>query len=168
LNPLLVQVMALGYFHHMYRGRPLTRKNGVMIVTHPLYDEFDADQHPSYLEFFHRLLPETRDAFELQQRFEAEFARDPDYRRLYRTAQAYHGVHPFYMWYWGEAGRAHYGKVIVVGAEDQATAARLGWDAAGSIDEALAMAQSFLGRKPSVTLFHAPPILMTDLTGSPA
>jgi lactate racemase len=168
MNPLLVQVMALAYIHHMYRGRPLVRKDGVMIVTHPLYDEFDAEQHPSYVEFFHRLLPETRDAFELQRRFEAEFAHDPGYRRLYSTARAYHGVHPFYMWYWGETGRAHVGKVIVVGAEDRAVADRLGWDVASTMDEALAMAQSYLGRKPSVTLFHMPPIVMADLTGAPS
>ncbi len=168
LNPLLVQVMALSYIHHMYRGRPLVRKDGVMIVTHPLLDEFDAQQHPSYVEFFHRLLPETRDAFELERRFEAEFAHDPDYRRMYRTGQAYHGVHPFYMWYWGEAGRAHVGKVIVVGAEHPETAARLGWDVATSMEGALEMAQSFLGRRPSVTLFHMPPIVMADLSGSPS
>ncbi|HZO31724.1 MAG TPA: lactate racemase domain-containing protein [Chloroflexota bacterium] len=167
MNPLLVQVMALAYIHHMYRGRPLVKKGGVMIVTHPLYDEFDPEQHPAYVEFFHRLLPETRDAFELQRRFEAEFAHDPGYRRLYSAAQAYHGVHPFYMWYWGEAGRAHVGKVIVVGAGRPETAARLGWDAASSIDEALAMAQSYLGRDPSVTLFHMPPIVMADLSGAP-
>jgi len=168
LNPLLVQVMALAYLHHMYRGRPLVRKNGVMIVTHPLYDEFDPAQHPSYVEFFHRLLPETRDAFELQRRYEAEFAHDPGYRSLYRTGQAYHGVHPFYMWYWGEAGRAHLGKVIVVGAKEPETAARLGWDTATSMDEALAMAQSFLGRRPSVTLLHLPPIVMADLSEASA
>jgi lactate racemase len=168
MNPLLVQVMALAYIFHMYRGRPLVRKGGVMIVTHPLYDEFDAEQHPSYVEFFHRLLPETCDAFELQRRFEAEFAHDPGYRRLHRTAQAYHGVHPFYMWYWGEAGRAHVGKVIVVGAKQTETAERLGWDTASSVDEALAMAQSHLGHRPSVTFFRMPPIVMTDLAGAPA
>jgi len=167
LNPLLVQVMALAYTFHMYRGRPLARRGGVMIVTHPLHDEFDADQHPSYVEFFHRLLPETRDAFELQRRFETEFADDPGYRHLYRTDRAYHGVHPFYMWYWGEKGRQHLGKVIVVGAQRQETAARLGWDTASSMDEALAMAQSFLGHRPSVTFFRMPPIVMADLSGAP-
>jgi hypothetical protein len=168
LNPLLVQVMALAYTFHMYRGRPLVRKGGVMIVTHPLYDELDAEQHPSYVEFFHRLLPETRDAFELQRRFEAEFARDAGYRHLYRTGKAYHGVHPFYMWYWGEAGRAHLGKVIVVGAKEPETAARLGWDTAPTMDEALSMAQSYLGHRPSVTFFRMPPIVMADLSGAPA
>ena len=35
LNPLLVQVMALGYFYHMYRNQPILRDGGVLILTHP-------------------------------------------------------------------------------------------------------------------------------------
>jgi len=167
LNPLLVQVMALGYFHNMYRGMPVVKKNGVLIVTHPLYDEFDPLHHPSYIEFFHRLLPETRDSFELERKYEAEFARDPNYIRMYRTGNAYHGVHPFYMWYWGENGRAHVGKVIVVGAESKQAAQTLGWETASSMDEALEMAQSHVGRKPSVTLMHFAPILIADVQGAP-
>ena len=163
LNPLLVQVMALGYFHNMYRGMPVVKKNGVLIITHPLYNEFDPLHHPSYIEFFHRLLPETRDSFELERKYEAEFAHDPDYIRMYRTGNAYHGVHPFYMWYWGENGRAHVGKVIVVGAESKQAAQTLGWETAGIMDEALEMAQSHVGHKPSVTLMHFAPILMADV-----
>jgi hypothetical protein len=165
LNPLLVQVMALGYFHNMYRHAPIVRPGGVMIITHPLYADFDPHQHPSYVEFFYRLLPETRDAEELQRRYEAEFAHDPAYLQLYRTGHAYHGVHPFYMWYWGEGGRAHLGSVIVVGAEDPAVAAMMGWETAANVDEALEMAHSRLGRRPSVTLLHSPPAVMADVLG---
>ncbi len=167
LNPILVHVLALGYFHNMYRGMPLVKKNGVIILTHPLYDEFDPLHHPSYIEFFHRLLPETRDSFELQRKYEAEFAVNPDYIRMYRTGNAYHGVHPFYMWYWGENGRAHVGKVIVVGAEDRRTALTLGWETAASMDEALEMAQSHVGHRPSVTHLKIPPINMVSVHGTP-
>jgi len=167
LNPLLVQVMALGYFHNMYRGMPVVKKNGVLIITHPLYDEFHPLHHPSYIEFFYRILAETRDSFELQRKYEAEFAHDPDYIRMYRTGHAYHGVHPFYMWYWGENGRAHVGKVIVVGAESKRAAEIMGWETAGSMNEALEMAQTHVGRKPSITMMHFAPILMADVQGAP-
>jgi lactate racemase-like protein len=167
LNPLLVQVMALGYFHNMYRGMPVVKKNGVLIITHPLYNEFDPLHHPSYIEFFNRILPETRDSAELQRKYEEQFAHDPDYIRMYRNGHAYHGVHPFYMWYWGENGRAHTGKVIVVGAESRRAARIMGWDTAQSMKEALDMAQSHVGRKPSITMMHFAPILMADVQGSP-
>ncbi|HET9178437.1 MAG TPA: lactate racemase domain-containing protein [Terriglobia bacterium] len=167
LNPLLVQVMALGYFHNMYRGMPVVKKNGVLIITHPLYNEFDPLHHPSYIEFFNRILPETRNSMELQRKYEEQFARDPDYIRMYRTGHAYHGVHPFYMWYWGENGRAHTGKVIVVGAESRRAAKIMGWDTAQNMKEALDMAQSHVGRKPSTTMMHFAPILMADVQGTP-
>lgn len=167
LNPLLVQVMALGYFFNFYRGMPIVKKNGVMIITHPVYDEFDPVFHPSYIEFFNRILPETRDSVVLQQKYEQEFARDESYKKMYRFGNAYHGVHPFYMWYWGENGRAHVGKVIVVGGIDRRTTDILGWEQAGSMREALEMAHSHVGHTPSVTMVHYPPILMTDVMGTP-
>ena len=99
LNPLLVQVMALGYLYNLYRGAPLVKKGGVMILTHPCYDEFDHEHHPSYIEFFNRLLPETRDAMKLRAqvrgrvRQEPELHRDvPARERLPRRAPVLHVV----------------------------------------------------------------------------
>ena len=163
MNPILVQVMANGYFFNFYRHRPLVKKGGVLIITHPLYDEFDPVFHPSYIEFFHRLLTETRDSFVLQAKYEEEFARDPRYIAMYREGHAYHGVHPFYMWYWGENGRAHLGRTIVVGAENDHVAPILGWSNARTMEEALSMAESHLGRRPTVTMLHMSPIVMTDV-----
>jgi hypothetical protein len=163
LNPLLVQVMALGYFHNMYRGHPVLKKGGVMIITHPCHDEFDHNQHPSYIEFFNRLLPETRDAVKLRHKYEEEFAHNPSYIEMYRRGNAYHGAHPFFMWYWGENGRQHVGKVIVAGAKNAHVPAMLGWDSAESVTEAIAMARSIVGPSPEITLMHHPPIVMMDM-----
>ena len=146
---------------------PVVKKNGVMIVTHPCYDEFDPVFHPSYIEFFNRILPETRDSLVVQQKYEESFAKDPAYIKMYREGNAYHGVHPFYMWYWAENGQRHIGKIIVVGADNRRVPAMLGWDAARNMEEALDMAESYVGRKPTVTLLHFPPILMTDVMGQP-
>lgn len=163
MNPLLVRCLALGYFFNMYRGAPLVKKDGVFILTHPLYNDFSPEHHAAYHEFFHRCLPETRDSEALQRKYEAEFAEDPQYREMYRHGFAYHGVHPFYMWYWAENGAAHCGRVIVVGAEDKESARVMGWECADTVEQALEMAQSFLGRKPSVTHLHIPPINMVDV-----
>jgi hypothetical protein len=163
LNPLLVQVMGLGYFHNMYRGKPVLKKGGVMILTHPCYDEFDHNHHPSYIEFFNRLLPETRDAMKLRHKYEEEFAHNPSYIEMYRRGNAYHGAHPFFMWYWGENGRQHIGKVIAAGAQNAHVPAMLGWDRAESLTEAIAMARSFVGPSPEITMMHHPPIVMADM-----
>jgi len=163
LNPILVQVMGNGYFHNMYRGKPVLRKGGVLILTHPCYDEFDHQHHPSYIEFFNRLLPETRDAHVLRHKYEEEFAKNPSYIEMYRRGNAYHGAHPFFMWYWGENGRQHVGKVIVAGAENNHVPRILGWERADTLTEAIAMARSFTGPSASITMMHHPPIVMADV-----
>jgi hypothetical protein len=164
LNPLLVQVMALGYLYNMYRGAPLLRDGGVLIVTHPLADEWDQKCHPSYIEFFHRCLTETRDSFQLHRRFEKEFAKNPTYIEMYRRGNAFHGAHPFYMWYWGDAGRKRVGKVICVGAEDQRVADILGWETARTLTDAIERAKDLTRPNPEITMFHIPPIAMADVT----
>jgi hypothetical protein len=165
LNPLLVQVMACGYFFNFYRGKPLVKKGGTLIVTHHCSDEFDPDHHPSYIEFFHRLLPETRDPFVLQSKYEREFAENPAYVHMYRTGHAYHGSHPFFMWYWGENGRQHLGRIIAVGSDNEHVPRMLGWDSAQTLSDAIDMARSTHGRGAQIALLHHPPIVMTQNPG---
>jgi lactate racemase len=164
LNPLLVQVMALGYHFNMYRNKPLLRKGGTLILTHPCFDEFDHNFHPSYIEFFHRLLPESRDAFFLREKYEREFASNPAYVEMYRRGNAYHGAHPFFMWYWGENGSQHVGQVIAAGAENAHVPNILGWDRADNLTEAIAMARSTQGRNAEITMLHQPIIGLCNVT----
>ena len=163
LNPLLVQVMGLGYHFNFYRHKPLLRKGGVLIVHHPCYDQFDHNFHPSYIEFFNRLLPESRDAVYLRDKYEREFANNPSYIEMYRRGNAYHGAHPFFMWYWGENGRQHVGKVIAAGAENAHVPAMLGWERADNLTEAIAMARSYMGNSAEITMLHQPMIGIADM-----
>ena len=163
LNPLLVQVMAQGYLFNLYKGVPLVRKGGTMIVFHPCTDLFDKEHHAPYIEFVHDVLPQTRDAMEMHKHFEEKFATNPAYIEMYRRGNAYHPAHPFYMWYWGEAGRQYLGRVIVVGADNDYIPKLLGYETARSFPEALAMAQD--GRRGAeITMMHIPPIAMADVT----
>ncbi len=164
LNPLLVQVLAQGYLFNMYRGAPLVKKGGTMIITHPCTDKFDHEQHAPYIEFVHRLLVETRDAHELRHRYEEKFAKNPAFIQMFRTGHAYHPAHPFFMWYWGENGRQHLGRVIVVGADNEYIPKIMGWETAASMDEALYRAKLEDGRSPEITLLHVPPIIMGDVS----
>ncbi len=164
LNPLLVQVMAQGYLFNLYRGVPLVKKGGTLIFTHPCTDRFDKEHHAPYIEFVHSLLPETRDALELHRRFEAKFAKNPAYLQMFRTGHAYHPAHPFFMWYWGEAGRQWLGRVIVVGADNEYIPKLFGWETARTMRDALDMAKEGFAGTPEITMVHAPPILMADVT----
>jgi hypothetical protein len=164
LNPLLVQVMANGYLFNLYKGVPLLKKGGTMIITHPCTDQFDKEQHVAYIEFVHNMLTETRDSMELHKRYEATYAAHPAYVQAYRTGHAYHPAHPFFMWYWGEAGRKHIGRLIVVGADNEYIPKLMGWETARTMHEALEMAKDTAPRSPEITLFHIAPLLMADVT----
>jgi lactate racemase len=163
LNPLLVQVLAQGYLFNMYRGAPLVKKGGTLVIFHPCTDKFDHEQHAPYVDFVHRLLPETRDANLLRERYEQKFARDPALIQMFRTGHAYHPSHPFFMWYWGENGRQHLGRVIVVGADNEYIPKLFGWETAPTLDDALYRAKNGEARSLDVTLLHVPPIVMGDM-----
>ena len=105
----------------------------------------------------------ARDSKRLAHHWEEEFANNPNYVEMFRRGNAYHGVHPFYMWYWAENGQHHVGDVIVVGAENDHVPARLGWRTARTMDEALDMARDNHGPSPEITLMHHPPFLVADV-----
>jgi hypothetical protein len=163
MNPILVMCLGLGYFFNLYRGRPLVREGGVLIMSHPTPWEFHPVHHPSYIDFFEQVLADTTDPVEIEKKYEQQFATDPWYIHLYRTTNAYHGVHPFYMWYWGTHALAHLGGVIVVGGDVKAVR-RLGFKPASTLRDALEMAEDVVGRDPSITHLHAPPLLLADVT----
>lgn len=163
MNPILVMCLGLGYFFNLYRGRPLVREGGVVIMSHPTPWEFHPVHHPSYIDFFEQVLADTTDPTQIENRYERQFAEDDWYRHLYRTSYAYHGVHPFYMWYWGVHGMTHAGRVIIVGGDTRAVR-RLGFMPASTLQDALEMATDVVGRDATITHIHNPPILMADVT----
>ena len=145
MNPMLVMCMGLGYLFNMYRNKPLVREGGVIIMTHPTYRDFHPVHHPSYIDFFEQVLADTTDPATMSKKWEKQYAEDEWYRHLYRTGNAYHGVHPFYAWYWGAHGLQHAGKVIIVGG-DPPTVRRLGFTPASTMDDAFEIASDVVGR----------------------
>ena len=161
MNPVLVMCLGLGYFFNLYQGKPLVREGGVIIMTHPVEREFHPVHHPSYIDFYEEVLAETTDPAAMQ-KYEKAYAEDEWYRHLYRTSNAYHGVHPFYMWYWGSHALEHAGEVVVIGG-DQDACRRLGFRRASSMEDALEIAEDTVGRDPSLTHFHCPPLFYAEV-----
>ena len=156
MNPILAACLGLGYFFNMYVGQPIVRKGGVLILNHPVPWEFSTLHHPSYVDFFDEVLAVSTDPKVIEQKFEQQYATDPWYIHLYRTSYAYHGVHPFYMWYWCAHALDHLGEVIWVGGDRRAVA-RMGMRSASTFADALEMATDSVGRSPSITYQHSPP-----------
>jgi hypothetical protein len=162
MNPLLVHCQLLGYLFNLYKGKPLVREGGVLIATHPVPNDFHEIHHPSYIDFFNEVLPETTDPKEIEKNFEERYAHDPWYKTLYRNSYAYHGVHPFYMWYWGAHALDYLGDVIFVGG-DSMTTSRMSYKRADTVAEALEMAKDTVGPNPSRTYMHLPPLFMVEV-----
>jgi lactate racemase len=162
MNPILVMCLGLGYFFNLYRNKPLVREGGVLIMSHPTMPEFHPVHHPSYIDFFDQVLSETTDPERMEKEFEKSFAEDEWYKHLYRTSYAYHGVHPFYMWYWGSHALQHLGRVIIVGG-DTKSVKRLGFQPASTLKDALEMASDVVGNNPTITHVHNPPLFIADV-----
>ncbi len=163
MNPILAACMGLGYYFNSYRGKPVVREGGAVILYHPVPAAFNALHHPSYVDFYDEVLSVSTKPSVIEAKFEEQYATDPWYTHLYRTSHAYHGVHPFYMWYWISHALDHCGDIIWVGAEKRSVE-RMGFRAASTLDDALAMAQGTVGRSPSITFLHNPPHLIADVT----
>jgi hypothetical protein len=162
LNPILVQCLGLGYFFNLYVGKPVVRQGGALILFHPVSWEFHQVHHPSYVDFFDEILSETTDPAAIEAKYEQQYAQDEWYRHLYRTSYAYHGVHPFYMWYWGAHAMDWLGDVIFVGGNRPA-AARMGFRSASTLADALDMAGETVGSSPRITYLHAPPLTLAEV-----
>jgi hypothetical protein len=162
MNPILATCMGLGYYFNSYRGQPVVRRGGAVILYHPVEPDFHQLHHPSYVDFFEEVLAESTDPATIEAKFEAQYATDPWYVHLYRTSHAYHGVHPFYMWYWAAHAMDHVDDVVWVGA-DRKTVERMRFRAASSLNDALEMVSHTVGRSPSITYLHNPPHLIADV-----
>ena len=162
MNPILATCVGLGYYFNSYRHAPVVRRGGAVILYHPLDEGFNQLHHPSYIDFYEEVLAESTDPMVVGQKYEQQFAEDPWYIHLYRTSHAYHGVHPFYMWYWAAHAMDHVDDVIWVGG-DRKVAARLGFRAASTLHDALEMASGTVGTDPSITYLRNPPHLLADV-----
>ena len=59
LNPILFICLVHGYFYNLYKGKPFLKDGGVLIALHPLTEEFNKIHHPSYVDFYNKVLTKT-------------------------------------------------------------------------------------------------------------
>lgn len=161
-NPVLAGWSALGASFASTTGTPMVRTGGAVIIYHPLAPDFSPLHHPSYVDFFSSVLTTTRDAEVMAAEHEATFAEDPWWRHLYRTSQAFHGIHPFHRWYAMAPALRHCGDVVVVGG-DRSSAQRLGMRAASTLADALEIVAAGVGHSPKIRYLHNPPRVLADV-----
>jgi hypothetical protein len=94
--------------------------------------------------------------------FEARYARDPHFIDCYRRRYAFHGCHPFTVWYWATYPLKYLSEVILVGPQDDTVARRLGVSWSPSLEHALDRARERTGGDRVVGM-TMPPFFYVDV-----
>ena len=161
-NPILAAWSGLAHAFGSHTGTPFVRRGGALILYHPLQAGFSPLHHPSYVDFFSDVLSVTMDPQQVAADYEEKFANDSWYVHLYRTSQAFHGVHPMFLWYQIAAARQHFADIVWIGA-DRESAGRMGFRAASTLADALEIVASTVGRAPTISYLHTPPQVLVDI-----
>ena len=120
MNPILTLISSgLGYLGGYIEA--LGKPGCTVILATPCPETWDMEHHPSYREAWDRVLPETRDPYEIMRRFDDDFARTPatsivSYGVAFHPVHAILATHPL-------RRLKHASRVIVAGADDPAVAA---------------------------------------------
>ncbi|HYM16699.1 MAG TPA: lactate racemase domain-containing protein [Dehalococcoidia bacterium] len=139
MNPILTLISSgMGYLggHIEALGKP----GCTVILATPCPETWDMEHHPSYRDAWDRVLPRTRDPYEIMRRFGEEFATDAAGIERYRFGVAFHPVHAVLATH-PLRRLKHAARVIVAGPEDAAVPAHVGFGHAPTVEEALREAQ---------------------------
>jgi hypothetical protein len=154
VNPILTLIsMGLGYLGSMIEavGKP----GCTVVMAAAARDAWDRVHHPSYLDVWERVLTQTRDPYEITDRFEAAFARHPEYIGAYRHHFAFHPIHGLLATHPLKRLR-HVGRVIVAGPRDAHIPRHLGFEVAVTVEEAVARARVIHGRGSVIGVVQQP------------
>ena len=154
LNPILTLIsMGLGYLGGMIdaAGKP----GCTVIMAAAVTDAWDRVHHPSYPDVWERVLPKTRDPYEINARFEDEFARHAAHIDAYRHRFAFHPIHGILATHPLKRLK-RVGRVIVAGARDAHVPRHLGWDTAPTVEDAIAQALAIHGRGATIGVVEQP------------
>ncbi len=148
MNPILTLISsALGYLGGNIEA--LGKPGCSVILTTPCPERWDMEHHPSYPEVWSRVLSESRDPYEINERFLDEFAARADYIQRYRQGYAFHPVHGILATHPLKRLR-HAGRVFVAGAEDPAVPRHVGFIPTATVEEAIAEAERIHGSDCSI------------------
>jgi hypothetical protein len=143
MNPILTLISSgLGYLGGYIEA--LGKPGCSVIIATPCPEQWDMEHHPSYKEVWERVLPESKDPYEISERFGDEFASRADYIEQYRFGYAFHPIHGILATHPLKRLR-HAGRVFVAGAEDPAVPRHAGFIPAPTVEEAIREAEKVHG-----------------------
>ncbi len=154
MNPILTLISsALGYLGGYIDA--LGKPGCSVVLATPCPEQWDMEHHPAYKEVWQRVLPKTKDPYEITERFGEEFATRGDYIERYRSGYAFHPVHSILATHPLKRLR-HAARVYVAGALDRAVPTHLGFIPTATVEEAIAQAQRLHGPDATIACVRNP------------
>ncbi|MGH7343630.1 MAG: lactate racemase domain-containing protein [Candidatus Rokuibacteriota bacterium] len=154
VNPILTLISSgLGYLGGLVEA--IGKPGCTVIMATPVPERWDRVAHPSYPDVWERVLGTTRDPHEIMRRFADDYARRPEYIEAYRSRFGFHPVHAIFAVY-PLKRLGHVGRVIVAAPRDPAIPRHLGFEVAGSVEEAVALAETHHGPSASIAYVEQP------------
>jgi len=144
---------ALGYLGGYIEA--LGKPGCSVIIATPCPEQWDMEHHPSYKEVWERVLPATKDPYEITARFGDEFATHAGYIDQYSHGYAFHPVHAILATHPLKRLR-HAARVYVAGAEDPAVPKHLGFIPTATVEEAIREAELIHGPDASIVCVRNP------------
>ena len=152
LNPILTLVSSgLGYLGGYIEA--LGKPGCTVVLATPCPEQWDMEHHPSYKECWDRVLPQTRNPYEIMSRFGDEFATNSGYIERYRNGVAFHPVHAVLATH-PLRRLKHASRVLVAGAMDPAVPRHVGFEAAATVENAITMAAEHHGDDCSIVCIN--------------
>lgn len=164
MDPLTAQSQGAGDLFRRFRGHPLLRPSGTLILLHPLSDRFHHRKQTASEAFVHSLLSAGLGLGPLFEREKDRFFADPALISMYRTSYAFHPLHSFSRFYASDRVRRYVGRAIVVGADNESVPALFGLETARTLDEALYRASDGLSRKLEICCLKDPSLVLSDVS----
>ena len=145
-NPI-INIVTATTIMRSWRNKPILKEGGVMILVSKCDGHIDPVKHPSYA----RALDLFRDigsaaAFE-EKHFENLYS-DEDLVRQYRENNAYHPVHPVWLFNENQYALDNAGKIIIATGENPDAPAMVGAEYAATFDDAMKQALEITGPDP--------------------
>ncbi len=154
MNPLLTLVSSgLGYLGGYIEA--LGKPGCSVIIATPCPEQWDMEHHPSYKEVWERVLPASKDPYEISDRFGDEFASRADYIAQYRHGVAFHPVHGILATHPLKRLK-HAGRIFVAGADDPQVPRHVGFIPTKTVEEALSEALKVHGPDATIACVRNP------------
>lgn len=156
LNPILTLISSgLGYLGGTVQA--LGKPGCTVIMVTPCPNTWDDGHHPSYRDVWDHVLAKTRDPYEIAGAYTDHYATHAELIERYQHHYAFHPIHAIFATH-PLRRLKHCGTIIVAGIEDPAVARHLGFEATGSVEEALHRAEAMHGKGCSIAYAQHPTV----------